>query len=230
MMLDHHYVRPERWIRRQKGPAVWDTCVLLLRLEYKVSHKSSCLNAQSQMVVPFWEVRETLGGSVSWEEVGSFGACGRAVFFPFSLPVPCSASSRNEVEKLLCRVPAPTRMPRPSAWGHLTTGLSPVNENNSWHSSLISNVWLSKPFLWHLWHQPVPWRKLTSLARMLCHTLIFHNSRAHNHWSQHGKVLGKGTHCRLTVSLEGKEWEAISLFLCFFSGQWCRPGRLHLHA
>lgn len=103
MMLDHHYVRPERWIRRQKGPAVWDTCVLLLRLEYKVSHKSSCLNAQSQMVVPFWEVRETLGGRVSWEEVGSFGACGRAVFFPFSLPVPCSASSRNEVEKLLCR-------------------------------------------------------------------------------------------------------------------------------
>lgn len=119
-------------------------------------------------------------------------------------------------------------MPRPSAWGHLTTGLSPVSENNSWHSSLISNVWLSKPFLWHLWHQPVPWRKLTSLARMLCHTLIFHNSRAHNHWSQRGKVLGKGAHCRLTVSSEGKEWEASSLFLCFFSGQWCHPGRLHL--
>lgn len=180
------------------------------------------------MVVPFWEVRETLGGTVSWEEVGSFGACGCIFpFFPF-----CSLLSfqwKWGREVALSCVPA-TMMPRPSAWGHLTTGLSPVNGNNSWHSSLINNVWLSKPFLWHLWHQPVPWRKLTSLARMLCHTLIFHNSRAHNHWSQRGKVLGKGAHCHRTVSSEGKEWEASSLFLCFFSGQWCRPGRLHLHA
>lgn len=81
-----------------------------------------------------------------------------------------------------------------------------------------------------------PMKETNLMARMLCHSLIFHSSRVHNHWSQHGKVLGKGAlclasrGCLLTVSSEGKEWEAISLFHCFFSGQWCHPGSLHLHA
>lgn len=146
-------------------------------------------------------------------------------------------------------------MPCPSAWGHMTAGLSslslwaktnptfltffcqafrPISENNSWHSSLISSVCNCQSLFCDV-SDTVPWKKLTSWTEC-CATALFSTiPELTTIGASMGKFLERAHSAwlpeaaSLTVSQRERS-EAISLFHYFFSGQWCHPGRLHLRA
>lgn len=71
----------------------------------------------------FWEVRDTLGGRASWEEVGHLG-CVVGLYFAI-LPSCSLFSFQLEIREEAFLSPVPTTMMLcPSAWSHMTSGLS----------------------------------------------------------------------------------------------------------
>lgn len=155
------------------------------------------------MVLLFWEVRETLGGGAGLEEVGHLRHVIGAVFCPRPFLFCAQLPVRSEMRKPLSHMPWQPWCSAQVLGSHVSSGLSPlrswtkinsavtllwfyqlfcpINEDTSWHTSVISNV----DNYWNLSCDisDTSLQETTLTARTPCHRLIFHSSR--NHCGQH---------------------------------------------